>query len=50
MMLHYALIGCRLGPACACGALTRDGAQTCAKCASRHRWSRRKARRGFGDG
>ena len=49
MMLRSSLPGCRLGPACPCGALAKDGAERCVKCAARVRWSRRKARRGFGD-
>jgi hypothetical protein len=48
-MLRYRLTGCRLGPACACGALAKDGSDACEKCISRNRWSRRKARRAFSD-
>jgi hypothetical protein len=45
--MRYRLIGCRSGRMCACGALARDGADSCQKCASRARWSRRKAWRAF---
>jgi len=48
--MRHRLIGCRTGPMCACGALAKDGSDTCVKCASRARWSRRKARRAYGDG
>jgi hypothetical protein len=44
------LEGCRTGRQCPCGALARDGTDACRKCASRARWSRRKARRAFEDG
>jgi hypothetical protein len=47
--MRYRLIGCRAGQMCPCGALAKDGADTCEKCVSRARWSRRKARRGFRD-
>jgi hypothetical protein len=43
--MRYRLIGCRTGQMCACGALAKDGADTCEKCIWRSRWSRRKARR-----
>jgi len=43
------LDGCRPGPLCACAVLVRDGAEPCAKCVRRARWSRRKARRAFCD-
>ena len=49
MMSRSRLPGCRRGRACACGALVKDGALSCAKCVSRSRWSRHKARRGFRD-
>jgi hypothetical protein len=49
-MTGYRLIGCRSGSMCPCGARTRDGTGTCAKCNSRARWERRKTRRAFGDG
>ena len=42
MMLRSGLPGCRLGPACACGALAKDGSDARAKCIARSRWSRRK--------
>jgi hypothetical protein len=45
--MRYRLIGCRTGRMCPCGALARDGADTCEKCISRARWSRRKVRRAF---
>jgi hypothetical protein len=48
-MLRSGLPGCRQGRACACGALTKDGALACVKCVARGRWSRRKAWRGFRD-
>jgi hypothetical protein len=47
--VRYRLVGCRVGRMCACGALARDGADTCEKCISRARWSRHKARRAFED-
>jgi hypothetical protein len=48
--MRHRLAGCRRGPACACGALVKDGSDACVKCVSRSRWSRRKARRAFMDG
>ena len=48
-MRHH-LTGCRIGPACACGALARDGADSCEKCISRHRWLRHKAWRTISHG
>ena len=41
------LNGCRAGTRCACGAQAKDGAPSCVKCASRARWTRRKAHREF---
>ena len=46
-MMRHRVIGCRVAVMCACGALAKDGAETCEKCVSRARWSRRKARRAF---
>ncbi len=43
--MGHRLIGCRTGRLCACGAQAKDGAETCEKCVSRARWSRRKQRR-----
>jgi hypothetical protein len=36
-MLRKSLTACRLGPACACGALARVGSRACVKCISRVR-------------
>lgn len=47
--MRYRLIGCRASQMCACGALAKDGTDTCEKCIWRSRWSRRKAGRGFCD-
>ena len=44
------LNGCRSGPMCACGALAKDGTDTCEKCRFRARWLRRKMRRRCDDG
>lgn len=44
------LNGRRAGRRCPCGALASDGRDACEKCASRARWSRRKAWRAFEDG
>jgi hypothetical protein len=48
-MVRFRLTGCRLAAVCACGALAKDGSDTCEKCISRARWSRRKARRCYLD-
>jgi hypothetical protein len=48
-MPRSGLPGCRQGPACACGALAKDGTDACVKCIARGRWSRRKAWRAFRD-
>jgi len=47
--MRYRLIGCRAGRTCPCGALAKDGADTCEKCARRARWSRRKEDRAFSE-
>ena len=49
MAVRSRLDGCRAGLLCPCTAMSRDGSEPCGKCARRARWSRRKARRGYGD-
>jgi hypothetical protein len=41
--------GCRPGPTCPCASQASDSGETCAKCARRARWLRRKAHRAYPD-